>query len=144
MTTTIPADLARCPNSHTGAVTERSRADVLARRLLRVPDHAGALTDRAAIQPFRRSMMTSTIRCMLTYLVFPFVLPTLNRYSGDSAARRQAVASTYISWATRHAGVCARHRSVLLNLTQHKGNPPLASGLPRDRTTGNAYCMTVQ
>lgn len=66
MTTTIPADLARCPNSHTGAVTERSRADVLARRLLRVPDHAGALTDRAAIQPFRRSMMTSTIRCTLT------------------------------------------------------------------------------
>ena len=86
MTTTIPADLARCPNSHTGAVTERSRADVLARRLLRVPDHAGALTDRAAIQPFRRSMMTSTIRC------------TLDRYSGDSAERRQGVASTYISW----------------------------------------------
>lgn len=56
---------------------ERSGADRFVRRLLRIPDSAGTPTDQQAERVFQRSMLISATRCLLTYVVFPFVLPAL-------------------------------------------------------------------
>ncbi len=61
---------------------QRSRADVLVRQLLRVPEHHQGGAPAGAVRAFRKSMVISTIRCTLTYLVFPFVLPALGLVAG--------------------------------------------------------------
>lgn len=69
-----PAGL-ETPSGKTDA--DRSAADIFVRRLLRVPDSAGAPSTRQAEKVFQRSMFISATRCLLTYVVFPFVLPAL-------------------------------------------------------------------
>ena len=59
------------------AAVVRSRADQVMRRFLRIPEHRIMPNSDRAVSAFRRSMLISTIRCTLTYLVFPFVLPAL-------------------------------------------------------------------
>lgn len=66
-----------CPFPHAVAPAERSRADLVVRRVLRIRERPAGASARSAVSAFRRSMVISTIRCTLTYLVFPFVLPAL-------------------------------------------------------------------
>jgi hypothetical protein len=72
---------ATCPFATAAAPPARSRADDVVRRLLRVETRTGTPSARAATGVFTRSMAISTIRCTLTYLVFPFVLPALGLVS---------------------------------------------------------------
>ena len=66
-----------CPFPHAAATVERSRADMVVRRVLRIRERPAGASARSAVSAFRRSMVISTVRCTLTYLVFPFVLPAL-------------------------------------------------------------------
>lgn len=61
---------------------ERSRADLFVRRLLRIPDRRIDLSDARTYKAFQRSMAISAIRCTLTYVIFPFVLPGLGFMTG--------------------------------------------------------------
>lgn len=61
---------------------QRSNADLFMRRLLRIADSPADRTDAVTYQAFRRSMMISAVRCTLTYVVFPLVLPMLSFASG--------------------------------------------------------------
>ena len=72
----------------------RSAADETVRRLLRVPD--APVAPDAAGKAFGRSMLISTIRCTLTYLVFPFVLPALGLVSGTGVALGLAIGTVAI------------------------------------------------
>ena len=66
-----------CPYAHAAPVVQRSHADMVVRKLLRIRERPAGVSPRQAVSAFRRSMVISTIRCTLTYLVFPFVLPAL-------------------------------------------------------------------
>jgi hypothetical protein len=64
-------------------LSERSAADVVMRRLLRVPDvrptrHA----DEAAHRLFSTSILISATRCLLGYVVFPILGPALGAAAG--------------------------------------------------------------
>ena len=58
------------------AVADRSPADQFMRRLLRIPDGRTA-TAQEAHRLFQKSLLISTIRCTLMYVVLPFVLPAV-------------------------------------------------------------------
>jgi hypothetical protein len=60
----------------------RSRADLAVRRLLRIQDRPVDLSDARTYKAFQRSMGISAVRCTLTYVIFPFVLPALNFATG--------------------------------------------------------------
>jgi hypothetical protein len=55
----------------------RGRADRLMRRALRLPVDAPAGTAEGARQAFQTSLLVATVRCLLMYIVFPFVLPAV-------------------------------------------------------------------
>jgi hypothetical protein len=55
----------------------RSPADRFVRRLLRLPVDGPAGTAEGARQAFQTSMLVATVRCLLMYIVFPFVLPAV-------------------------------------------------------------------
>lgn len=76
---TPPPDLAP-------ALPQRSTADVLMRRLLRLPVDAPAGTAADARKAFQTSIAVATVRCILMYLVFPFVLPALGIARGVGPA----------------------------------------------------------
>lgn len=61
---------------------ERSRADMFMRRLLRIPDERVDLSDAGTYRVFQRSMAISAVRCTLTYVIFPFVLPGISFLKG--------------------------------------------------------------
>ncbi len=75
--TQAPAPAIGCPFPHITRRIQRSHADMVVRKLLHVREQPSAQSARSAVKAFRRSMAISTIRCTLTYLVFPFVLPAL-------------------------------------------------------------------
>lgn len=55
------------------------------RRLLRLPDQpTGTAAD--ARSAFQKSLLISTVRCLLMYIVFPFVLPALGIARGVGPA----------------------------------------------------------
>ena len=60
----------------------RSGADALMRRLLRIDEHARRHTDDELRRGFSQSMLVSAVRCILTYLVLPFVAPLLGFAAG--------------------------------------------------------------
>lgn len=60
----------------------RSPADMFVRKLLRIQDAPQNLSDEATYRHFRRSMTISGIRCTLTYVVFPIVLPAFSFLKG--------------------------------------------------------------
>ena len=64
------------------APPRRSAADEWMRRLLRIPDGATPLGEAAARQAFSQSMAISGLRCLLTYVLLPFVAPALGWASG--------------------------------------------------------------
>jgi len=73
------------------AVIRRSQADRLMRRILRLPVDAPAGTAEGARKAFQTSMLVATVRCLLMYLVFPFVLPALGIARGVGPAVGLAV-----------------------------------------------------
>ncbi len=72
---------AGCPVIHGGAAG-RSKADVIARRVLRIRERPEGVTNAQAYSAFQRSMLISATRCLLTYIVFPFVLPAVGFATG--------------------------------------------------------------
>lgn len=74
---TSAAPVVGCPYAHAATVVQRSHADMVVRKLLRIRERPSGVSARQAVNAFRKSMIISTIRCTLTYLVFPFVLPAL-------------------------------------------------------------------
>lgn len=64
-----------------GVVT-LSPADVTMRRLLRIAGDPGAVTSADARAAFRTSILVSTVRCLLTYIVLPFVVPAVGLAAG--------------------------------------------------------------
>lgn len=57
-------------------------ADRVMRRLLRLPVDGPSASPDAARRAFQTSIMVATVRCLLMYIVFPFVLPALGLASG--------------------------------------------------------------
>ena len=67
---------ARASATPTEAGTSSSSADRFMRRLLRLPEGRTATADQAR-SAFQTSLFISTCRCLLMYIVFPFVLPAV-------------------------------------------------------------------
>jgi hypothetical protein len=63
------------------ATVPRPAADVAVRRLLRIPDGPAAPVG-AAQRAFSKSILISATRCLLTYIVFPFLAPLLGHAAG--------------------------------------------------------------
>ena len=63
-------------------VRGRSRADQTMRRLLRIDERAPRQTDDELRRGFSQSMLVSATRCILTYIVLPFVTPLLGLAAG--------------------------------------------------------------
>jgi multisubunit Na+/H+ antiporter MnhB subunit len=63
----------------------RSPADATMRRLLRIPEGRSATTTSAQ-RAFSTSMVISGTRCLLTYIVLPFVAPALGLAAGVGPA----------------------------------------------------------
>jgi hypothetical protein len=55
----------------------RSRADRVMRRVLRLHVDGPAGTAEGARKAFQTSILVATVRCLLMYIVFPFVLPAI-------------------------------------------------------------------
>jgi len=73
----------KCPFPHdVSAPAQRSAADMVVRRLLRIRDRPAGVTAASAYASFQRSMLISAIRCTLTYVVFPFVVPAVGFATG--------------------------------------------------------------
>jgi hypothetical protein len=60
-----------------GAPVHTSPADLRMRRLLRLPLDAPKATEASARSLVERSLLISMVRCLLTYVVLPFVAPIL-------------------------------------------------------------------
>ena len=60
----------------------RSEADRFMRRLLRLPVDGPRATAADAQKAFQTSILVATVRCLLMYIVFPFVLPAIGVASG--------------------------------------------------------------
>ena len=72
---TAPPSL--CPAPATGALVHTSPADLRMRRLLRLPIDAPKATEASARSLVERSLLISMVRCLLTYVILPFVAPIL-------------------------------------------------------------------
>jgi hypothetical protein len=70
-----------CPVMHDGS-GRMSKADMIAHSVLRIPPRPAELTDAQAYSAFQRSMLISALRCTLTYVIFPFVLPAVGFAKG--------------------------------------------------------------
>lgn len=63
-------------------VAPRSGADRFMRRMLRLPVDGPLASAADAQKAFQTSIMVATVRCLLMYIVFPFVLPAIGVASG--------------------------------------------------------------
>ncbi|MCB0977567.1 MAG: hypothetical protein KDB02_08925 [Acidimicrobiales bacterium] len=70
------------PSARSTEPVERGRADRFVRRLLRIPDRRVDLSDASTYRAFQKSMCISAVRCTLTYVIFPFVLPGISFLKG--------------------------------------------------------------
>lgn len=61
---------------------QRSRADLVVRKLLRIRERPHGVSASSAYSTFQRSMLISATRCTLTYVVFPFVFPAIGFAAG--------------------------------------------------------------
>ena len=66
--------------------TERTPADLVMRRLLRLPVDAPPGSAQGARKAFQTSLVVATFRCLLMYVAFPFVLPALGLAKGVGPA----------------------------------------------------------
>lgn len=83
-TTSAPGAVAAPPA--TRQPPERSGADRFMRRLLRLPADGPRGTAEGARKAFQTSVMVAAVRCILMYLVFPFVLPAVGLAKGIGPA----------------------------------------------------------
>ena len=67
------------------ATVPRPAADAAMRRVLRIPDGPAA-PDGAAQRAFSTSILVSAPRCLLTYVVLPFLAPALGLAAGVGPA----------------------------------------------------------
>jgi hypothetical protein len=67
---------ATTPVRPVGEGSSTSSADRFMRRLLRLPEGRTSTADEAR-SAFQKSLFISTCRCLLMYIVFPFVLPAV-------------------------------------------------------------------
>lgn len=77
-------DTDRCPVDLAATTSPRisdSPADRFMRRLLRLPEGTTS-TAAEARSAFQKSLLISTCRCLLMYIVFPFVLPAIGIAKG--------------------------------------------------------------
>jgi hypothetical protein len=65
---------------------ERSRADQTMRRLLRVPDGQTRIDESETHRIFSASIFLSALRCLLSYIVMPVVLPAIGLARGVGPA----------------------------------------------------------
>lgn len=83
---TVTADEATlsapAPETAPAVAPERSRADVFMRRLLRVDDAQPRLREEELRSAFSRSILVSATRCIITYLLIPFLGPVLGLAAG--------------------------------------------------------------
>jgi hypothetical protein len=68
------------------AVPHRSPADRFMRRLLRLPADGPKASAGEARKAFQTSIMVAAARCLLMYIVFPFVLPVIGVAKGVGPA----------------------------------------------------------
>ncbi len=68
------------------ARSDASPADRFMRRLLRLPADGPKATAAEAQKAFQTSLLVATVRCLLMYIVFPFVLPAIGVASGVGPA----------------------------------------------------------
>ena len=73
-----------CPVMHAGNGVRRSKADLVVRKILRIPETPAGVTQATAYSTFQRSMLISATRCTLTYIVFPFLLPFMHFLRGGA------------------------------------------------------------
>jgi hypothetical protein len=60
----------------------RSRADETMRRLLRVPDNQAPIDESETHRIFSASIFLSALRCLMSYIVLPVVLPAIGLARG--------------------------------------------------------------
>jgi hypothetical protein len=65
------------PIAPSDAPREQSPLDLRMRRLLRLPDGPPTATERSARKVFEVSVYISAARCLLTYIVLPFIFPII-------------------------------------------------------------------
>jgi hypothetical protein len=65
---------------------ERSRADQTMRRFLRVPDDQTPIDESETHRIFSASIFLSALRCLLSYIVMPVVLPAIGLARGVGPA----------------------------------------------------------
>jgi hypothetical protein len=70
----------------TVVVPERSKADQGMRRLLRVPEDRTPIDESETHRIFSASIFLSALRCLLSYIVLPFVLPAIGLARGVGPA----------------------------------------------------------
>ncbi len=68
------------------APTERTAADRVMRRILLLPLDAPPGSAEGARKAFQTSLVVATFRCLLMYIVFPFVLPAIGLAKGVGPA----------------------------------------------------------
>jgi hypothetical protein len=75
----MAAAAAGCPVPHGSAKppVQRSKADEVVRKVLRIKERPPGQSQMTAYAAFQKSMLISATRCTLTYVVFPFVLPAI-------------------------------------------------------------------
>jgi hypothetical protein len=74
------------PTHVRGPAVGRSGADRLMRRLLRLPVDAPPGSAEGARKAFQTSLLVATVRCLLMYILFPFVLPAIGVARGVGPA----------------------------------------------------------
>jgi hypothetical protein len=74
-----------------------SPADRFMRRLLRLPVDGARASAEAARKAFQTSLLVATVRCLLMYIVFPFVLPALGIARGVGPAIGLAISVVAIT-----------------------------------------------
>jgi hypothetical protein len=77
-------------------IPRRSRPDRVMRRILRLPVAAPAGTAEGARKAFQTSLLVATVRCLLMYIVFPFVLPAIGLASDVGPAIGLAISAAAI------------------------------------------------
>jgi hypothetical protein len=80
----LASPLVTTVDAPTTQVLSWSPADLRMRRLLRLPVDAPKATEASARQLVEKSLVISMARCLLTYIVLPFVVPIIG-IAGDIA-----------------------------------------------------------
>lgn len=71
-----------CPVLHGPGGVQRSKADLVVRKILRIQERPPGVSAASAYRTFQKSMLISATRCTLTYVIFPFVLPAVGFAKG--------------------------------------------------------------